>query len=33
MHITYVGPHDEVEIDGVGTVKNGAAIEVPRMMR
>lgn len=29
MQVRYVGPFDAVEIDGVGTVANGAVIVVP----
>ena len=27
--IEYIGPHDEVSLDGVGLVKNGDFIDVP----
>lgn len=29
MKITYVGPHDAVEVPGVGAVKHGDALTVP----
>jgi len=29
VKITYVGPHDAVEVPGVGAVKHGDALTVP----